>query len=102
MCSCSTGVMLFQNRRGWLKWSSYDAGFSRTFDASGDRDRDVDEGALVGAGEERVAPVERVRAVGRDAAVHGVLVEAVAVVVVDRRVRPVDRDLVEVRAAQPA
>ena len=30
MCSCSTGVMLFQKSRAWLKWSSYDAGASRT------------------------------------------------------------------------
>ena len=35
MCSCSTGVMLRQNSRAWLKWSSNDAGFSRTLVASG-------------------------------------------------------------------
>ena len=65
------------------------------------RDRHVDERAVVGAGEERAAAVERVRPVRRDAAVDGVLVEAVAEHVVDRRVRPVDRDLVEVRPAEP-
>ena len=31
MCSFSTGVMLGQNSRAWLKWSSYDAGAARTF-----------------------------------------------------------------------
>ena len=67
----------------------------------GHLDRDVDEGASVVAGEEGAAAVERVRPVRRDARVHGVLVEAVAEHVVDRRVRSVDRDLGEVRPAQP-
>ena len=34
MWSCSTGVMLSQNWRAWLKWSSNVAGFSRTLVAS--------------------------------------------------------------------
>ncbi len=37
MCSRSGGLMLSQNRRGWLKWSSNDSGASRTLVASGIR-----------------------------------------------------------------
>ena len=37
MCSCSGGVMLSQNWRAWLKWSSYDAGASRVFTDSATR-----------------------------------------------------------------
>ncbi len=35
MCSRSTGVMLSQNRRAWLKWSEKEAGASRTLRAAG-------------------------------------------------------------------
>ena len=99
MWSRSTGVMLSQNWRTWLKWSSYDAGALRVF-APGDRDRRLDERTVVRARVERAPAVQRVRPVRRDATVDGVLVEAVAEHVVDRCVRPVDRDLVEVRPAQ--
>ncbi len=37
MCSCSTGVMLSQNCRAWLKWSSNDAGCARTLVLSATR-----------------------------------------------------------------
>ena len=63
--------------------------------------RHVEEGALGVAGDERAATVERVGSVGGDTSVDGGLVHAVAKHVVDRCVRPVDRQLVEVRAAQP-
>ena len=63
--------------------------------------RHVEEGAVGVAGDERAAAVERVGAVGRHATVDGGLVHAVAQDVVDRRVRAVDRQLVEVRAAEP-
>ena len=39
MCSFSTGVMLSQNWRAWLKWSSYDAGLARTLVRLGDPHR---------------------------------------------------------------
>ena len=61
----------------------------------------VDVAAVLGAGEERATAADRVRQVRRAAVVHGLLLEAVAVVVVDRRVRPVDRDLREVGSAEP-
>jgi len=67
----------------------------------GDLDRGVGERVLGVTGDERVAAVQRVRPVGRDPGVYGVLMEAVPEHVVDRAVRPVDRDLREVRAAQP-
>lgn len=35
MCSRSTGVMLSQNRRGWLKWSSKLAAACRTVRQAG-------------------------------------------------------------------
>ena len=35
MCSRSVGVMLSQNSRGWLKWSSKVAAASRTLMAAG-------------------------------------------------------------------
>jgi hypothetical protein len=62
--------------------------------------RDRDE-ALGRAGLERAAAGERVRLVGDAAAVNGLAVHAVALVVVHLRDRRVDRDLVEVRAAEP-
>ena len=99
MWSRSTGVMLSQNWRTWLKWSSYDAGALRVF-APATVTAASRNAPSLGARVEGAPAVERVRPVRRDAAVHGVLVEPVAQHVVDRRVRPVDRDLVEVRAAQ--
>ena len=102
MWSRSTGVMLSQNWRTWLKWSSYDAGALRVFapatvTAASRNARHT----VVRPGVEGATAVERVGPVRRDATVHGILVEAVAEHVVDRGVRPVDRDLVEVRAAEP-
>ena len=73
MWSCSTGDMLSQNSRAWLKWSSNDAGSSRTL-APGHGLRHVEERAVGVAGDEGAAAVERVRPVRRDPAVHGVLV----------------------------
>lgn len=35
MCSRSAGVMLSQNMRGWVKWSSKEAAASRTLAAAG-------------------------------------------------------------------
>ncbi len=35
MCSRSTGLMLSQNRRGWLKWSSKVSDCARTLTDSG-------------------------------------------------------------------
>ena len=101
MWSCSTGDMLSQNSRAWLKWSSKDAESSRTLAPAGDRLGHVEEGALGVAGHERAATVERVGSVRRHTTVDGGLVHAVAQHVVDRRVRAVDRQLVEVRSAEP-
>ena len=50
---------------------------------------------------ERAAAAERVRLVGDPAAMDRLAVHAVALVVVDLRDRRVDRDLVEVRPAEP-
>ena len=62
--------------------------------------RHVDVAALLVGGEERAAAADAVGQVRRAALVHGLLREAVAEVVVHRGVGPVDRDLVEVRAAE--
>ena len=53
------------------------------------------------AGLERAAAAERVRLVGDAAARDGLAMHAVALVVVHLRDGRVDRDLVEVRAAEP-
>ena len=60
----------------------------------------VHEAALLGGRGEGIARAEGVGAVGRDARVDGVLVESVPLVVVDIDVRAVDRQLLEVRAAE--
>ena len=93
MCSRSTGLMLGQNSRAWLKWSAKDAGASRTFARPGDRQGVSMYAPVTRVGEERAAAVQGVGPVGGDTRMHGVLVEAVAEHVVDGRVRTVDRDL---------
>ena len=101
MCSRSTGDMLNQNWRAWLKWSSNDAGLARTLAASATRTGTSRNAPVIRSCEEGAAAVQRVGLVRRDAAVDRVLVEAVAQHVVDRCMRAVDRDLREVRPAQP-
>ena len=102
MCSFSSGVMLSQNCRDLAEVvvvrRRVGAGLRPTRRPA-PRPRRTPRPCA--AGVEGAATVERVRPVRRDSAVHRVLVEAVAQHVVDRRVRPVDRDLVEVRPAQP-
>jgi len=66
----------------------------------GDWVRDLDVAAVAGGGRERAAAVEGVGVVGGYPGVHGVLVVAVAEHVVDGGVRPVDGDLLEVRATE--
>ena len=68
---------------------------------AGDRLRHVDVAAVLGAGEDGAAAADAVRQVGRAAVVDGLLHEPVAEVVVHRGSRPVDRDLLEVGAAEP-
>jgi hypothetical protein len=59
-----------------------------------------DEAAHRAAGLERTAAADRVRVVGGLARIDGLPHEPVALIVVERRHRPVDRDLVEVGAAE--
>ena len=101
MWSCSTGDMLSQNRRAWLKWSSNDADSSRTLLPAATACGTSRKALLGVTGDEGAPAVERVGPVGGHTRVHGGLVHAVAQHVVDRRVRAVDGQLVEVRPAQP-
>ena len=62
--------------------------------------RHVDVPAVLRSSEERTAAADTVRQVRRPTLVDCLLVHAVTMVVVDRRQRPVDGDLREVRAAE--
>ena len=101
MCSCSTGVMLSQNSRAWLKWSSKDAGFSRTFGAAGTASGTSTNAALGVPAWKGQPPSRELGRYGATPSWTACLVHAVAQHVVDGRVGAVDRELVEVRAAQP-
>ena len=100
MCRFSGSDWLFQKSVAWLKWSKNFSPRSRIF-CPLERLRVRDEAAHRAAGLERAAAADRVRVVGGLAGVDGLAHEAVALVVVQRRHRPVDRDLVEVGAAEP-
>ena len=93
----SVSVWLSKNRRAWVKWSANFSGLAAhlVFDH---RLRERDEAAH--ARLERAAAAERVRLVGDATARDRLAMQAVALVVVHLRDRRIDRNLVEVRAAE--
>ena len=100
MWSRSGGVMLFQNSVAWLKWSSNDCGALADLDARRPARGTCTKLPSVTDANGHPPPIE-FGAYGATPVVDGLLAEAVALVVVHRRRGPVDRELVEVRAAEP-